>query len=218
MTSVVDICNLGLSNVRAGSINSLDEGSLQSQQCSLKYPFLRDRLLAEMPWSFNRKIKALSLLSTEIFNWAYAYNYPNDCLKIHRLVGAYEELANTDAAVVSRLLDSQLLPLRDARPQVPYEIFNFEDVKTIGTNESDLRIDYAAKITDPNLFSNDFMMTLSHLLAAELAIPLIGVEQGRQLRSDSLQLYKSYLDSAIANDMNEQYSEPGLSEYETIRR
>lgn len=218
MTSVVEICNLGLSNIRAGSINSLNESSLQAQQCNLKYPFLRDRLLTEIPWSFNRKIKALSLLSTEIFNWAYAYSYPTDCLKIHRLVGSYEELANADADVVSRLIDSQLLPLNDIRHQIPFEIFNFEGVKTIGSNETELRLDYAAKVEDPNLFSNDFIMAFSHLLSSELAIPIVGAELGRQLRSDSLQLYKSYLDSAIANDMNEQYNEPLLSEFETIRR
>ena len=218
MSSEVEICNLALSNIRAGSINSLDESSLQAQTCKLKYSILRDRLLAEIPWSFNRKIKALSVLSTEIFNWAYAYQYPIDCLKINRLAGAHEELANADADVVSRLLDSQLLPLRDSRAQTPYEIFNFNDVKTIGANEVDLRIDYAAKITDPNLFTIDFILTFSHLLSSEMAIPIVGVDNGRQLRSDSFAIYESYLQSAVANDMNEEYSAPPLSEFETIRR
>ena len=218
MASEVEICNIALSNIRAGSINSLDENSLQAQQCKLKYPFLRDRCLTELAWGFNRKIRALSVLTTEIFNWAYAYQYPTDCLKIHRLVGAHEELLNADADVVSRLLDSQLLPLRDLRTQTPYEVFNFDNNKTIGANEAELRIDYSAKITDPNLFSVDFIMALSHLLSSELAIPIIGAEVGRQLRSDSLQLYKQYLDAAMANDLNDGYDEPALSEYETIRR
>jgi hypothetical protein len=217
MTSEVEICNLGLSNIRAGSINSLTEGSLQAQQCKLKYPILRDRLLKEA-WGFNHKIRALAVSTTEIFNWAVAYQYPTDCLKINRLVGAHEELANADADVVSRLLDSQLLPIRDTQPVIPYEIFNFSDAKLIGCNESDLRIDYAAKITDPNLFSEDFIMAFSHLLSSELAIPLIGAEVGRQLRSDSLQMYREYLNAAVADDMNEGDYEPPLSEFETIRR
>jgi len=218
MASEVELCNLALSNIRAGSINSLDESSVQAQQCKLKYPFLRDRLLAEIPWSFNHKINTLALLTTDIFNWAYAYQYPSDCLKINRLVGEYEEIANADADVISRLLDSQLLPIKDLRTQITYEIFNFSNNKTIGTNEANLRIDYSAKITDPNLFSSDFIIAFSHLLSSELAVPLIGVKEGRQLRIDSLQIYKSYLDSAIANDMNEQYDRPALSEFETIRR
>lgn len=218
MASEVEICNLALSNIRSGSINSLDESSLQAQQCKLKYPFMRDRVLTELPWIFNRKIRALSVLTTDIFNWAYAYQYPTDCLKIHRLVGAHEELSNADADVVSRLLDSQLLPLKDLRSQVPYEVFNFDDNKTIGANESELRVDYAAKVTDPNLFSTDCILAISHLLAAEIAIPIVGAELGRQLRSDSLQIYKQYLDAAMANDLNDGYDTPALSEFETIRR
>ena len=218
MTSVVDICNLALSNIRAGSINNIDEPSLQAQQCKLKYPFMRDRLLTELPWSFNHKIRALSLVTTEIYNWAYAYQYPSDCLKISRLIGAYEELANADADVISRLIDSQLLPISDMRRKVPYEIFNFSDNKVIGANEADLRIGYSVKVTDPNLFSTDFILALSHLLASELAIPVTGIELGRKLRSDSLQIYKVYLNNAIADDLNEQHEDPALSEYETVRR
>jgi len=175
-------------------------------------------MLTDNVWSFNRKIKALSLLTTEIFNWAYAYKYPVDCLKIHRLIPAYEELANADADVISRLIDSQLLPLKDMRREVEYEVFNFDGVKVIGSNEVDLRIDYSAKVEDPNLFTDDFILALSHLLASELAIPIVGAELGRNLRNESLQIYKVYLDAALANDMNEQYFTPALSEYETIRR
>jgi len=217
MTSEVEICNLGLSNIRAGSINSLDESNLQAQQCKLKYPILRNRVLKES-WGFNNKIRTLAVSTTDIFNWSTAYQYPNDCLKIKRLVGAHEELSNADAAIVSRLLDSQLLPIRDTQPIIPYEVFNFDDVKLIGANESDLRISYTAKVTDPNLFSEDMIMALSHLISSELAIPLIGAEVGRQLRSDSLQMYKEYLSAAIADDLNEGASEPPLSEFETVRR
>ena len=175
-------------------------------------------MLTEISWGFNRKINTLAVLTTEIFNWAYAYQYPTDCLKILRLVGAHEELLNADADVVSRLLDSQLLPLRDIRNRVPYEVFNFSNNKNIGANEAELRIDYAVKITDPNLFSNDFIMALSHLLGSELAVPLVGAEIGRQLRSDSLTIYQTYMDSAIINDLNDGHEEPGDSEFVTIRR
>lgn len=218
MASEVEIYNLALSNIRGGSVNSLTEPSLQRQVCSLKYPILRDRLLRELPWQFNRKIVALAELTTEVFNWAYAYQYPTDCLKIHRIIGAYEELPRADAGVINRLIDTQVLPIRDVRRQVSYEVFNFSDNRVIGANESDLRIDYAAKVTDPNLFSDDFIMALSHLLASEIAIPIIGVDQGRQLRSDSLQMYNEYLESAMAADMNDEYLEPRESDFVTVRR
>lgn len=217
MTSEVEVCNLGLSNIRAGSINSFNEGSLQAQLCKLKYPILRDRCLREIPWQFNHKIRALATVTTDIFNWAYAYSYPVDCLKIHRLVGSFEEIQAGSADVVSRLLDSRVIPLKDIRRQIPYEVFNFDDSKVIGSDQPDLRIDFASKVTDPNLFSDDFMMALSHLLSSELAIPIVGAELGRALRNDSLQLYKQYLASAIATDQNDQYFMPSESEFVTIR-
>lgn len=218
MTSEVEICNIALSNIRAGSINSLNESSLQAQQCKLKYELLRDRCLRETVWQFNRKIRALALVTTDIFNWAYAYQYPVDCLQISRLVGAYEEIPAGSADVVSRQLDSLVLPLKNIRSQIPYEVFNFDNKKTIGADQSDLRIDYSAKVTDPNLFSVDFIMALSHLLSSELAIPIVGAELGRSLRSDSLQIYNQYLNSAIANDQNDKYLEPPESDFVTIRR
>lgn len=217
MASEVEICNLALSNIRAGSINSLTESSLQAQLCKLKYPIFRDRCLREIPWQFNRKIRELASVTTNIFNWSYAYSYPVDCLKIHRLVGEYEEVQEGGNDFVSRLLDSRVRVATDLRKQIPYEVFNFDDTKTIGANQPNLRIDFASKVTDPNLFSDDFILALSHLLASELAIPIVGAELGRALRNDSLQLYKEYLGSAIATDMNDQFLTPAESDYVNVR-
>lgn len=217
MADEVEICNLALSNIRAGSINSLTEKSLQAQICRLKYPFMRDRCLRDAAWQFNRAIKPLSSIDVTIYNWAYAYSYPSDCLKVHRIIPEYEEVTG-EASVVSRLIDTQILPITSYRRQVSYEVFNFENTKVIGCNEETLHIDYAVKVQDPNLFSDDFILALSHLLASEIAIPIIGVEKGRQLRSDSVQLYDEYISNAVAADMNDGYLTPNDSEYVTIRR
>lgn len=216
MASVIEICNFALSNIRAGSINSLDEGSVQAQQCKLKFNILRDRCLTDIPWQFSRTIRALAPVTTEVFGWPYVYSYPVDCLKINRLVGPSEEAS---AAGFTSAPDNYTLVNRgELRRQIPYEVFNFSNVKVIGTDTADLRIDFTKKVDDPTLFSNDFVMALSHLLAAEIAIPIVGAEMGRALRSDSLQLYEKYLKSAMANDMNDQYIIPPESEYVSIRR
>jgi len=217
MASVIDICNLALSNIRAGSINSLTEASLQAQVCNLKYPFMRDRCLREAVWNFNKGIQALALVNVDIFNWAYAYSYPVNCLEIHRIIPDYEGVTG-DASVISRLIDTQILPITNLRRQVSYEVFNFDDAKVIGCNETELYIGFAKKIEDPNLFSDDFILALSHLLASEIAISLVGVEKGRELRSDSVQLYDKYISAAAAADMNDGYISPCDSDYVTIRR
>lgn len=217
MSNEVEVCNLALSNIRAGSINSLDEASVPAQQCKLKYAFMRDRCLRDGVWQFNRTIKALASVDVDIFNWANAYSYPNDCLKVHRLMGEYEEVTN-DFDVISQVIDSQVIPIGNLRSQIPYEVFTFNGDKIIGSNSQNLRIDYAAKIDDPNLFSDDFILGLSHLLASELAIPLIGGETGRAMRSDEIQLYEKYINSALAEDLNDRYLESVESEFITVRR
>lgn len=217
MSSEVEIINLALSNIRAGSINSLTENSLPAQIAKLKYPIMRDFLLTELPWQFARRIVALAPVTTEIFNWAFAYQYPVDCLKISRLIGSFEELPAASSDVVSRIRDSEVRSLRNIRQQIPYEVFNFTGTKIIGADQDELRMDFVVKVTDPNLFSNAFTLAFSHLLSAEMAIPLVGAETGRQLRSDSLQIYRQYLAAAMANDLNDGYHEPKESEFVNVR-
>jgi hypothetical protein len=137
-------------------------------------------------------------------------------LKIHRLVGSYEEIPTGASDVASRLLDSQVRSLKDYRRQIPYEVFNF-DTKLIGSDQKELRIDFAKKITDPNLFSDDFVIALAHLLASQLAIPVVGAELGRALRGESLSLYKEHLAAALADDLNDKYLEQRESDFVTVR-
>lgn len=216
MASVVEICNMALSNIRAGSINSLDEPSLQAQQCKLKFPYLRDMLLSDAPWNFAHKHDSLALLTDDLFNWVYAYQYPSDCLHINRLILNFEEFGGTgDGVVRSRHIEAVYTP--DLDRQVKYEVQNVDDNRVIAANEPELRISYRKKITDPNLFSSLFTQAFVQLLTSELAIPVVGAEVGRQLRSDALQLYQSYMLEANANTMNEGYTETRDSEFITVR-
>lgn len=218
MTSEVEICNLALSHIRAGSINSLTESSIQAQQCELKYPVLRDQMLQDAPWQFNRSLKPLALLTDTLFNWIYVYQYPTDCLFINRLHINFAEVSSdtTTSAVASRYYDRGL-PRPDLDQQVGYKIYNVDGNKVIAANEKELRIDYRKRVEDPNLFSVNFIMGLSHLLAAELAIPLVGIDKGRGLRSDELKIYQSYVDSGIENELNEQFTEVPDSDFITVR-
>lgn len=218
MVSEVNICNLALGNIRAGTINSLDETSVQARQCKLRYPILRDQMLQDSPWQFAGSIRPLAVLTTTVFNWAYVYQYPSDCLRINRVIPDYEEI-NQDNRT-----SGLFYPYRDADvykpspvPTVEYKVFNVDGNKVIVSQFPNLRIDYRRRITDPTIFSLNFTMALSHLLAAELAVPIAGVELGRALRSDSLTMYESYLSAGVANELNEQKEEIAESEYISIR-
>lgn len=218
MTSEVEICNIALSHIRAGSINSLNEASVQAQYCKLHYPILRDQMLEDSPWGFANSIKPLAVLTSEVFNWRYTYQYPPDCLYINKLIMNYATIdhSNTSTGVAYRYLDRGL-PKPDLDRQVEHKILNIGDNKVIVANLKDLRIDYRKRIIDPNLFSNNFKLALSHLLAANLAIAIMDVEKGRALKSDNLRIYQNYLNAGIQNQSNEQYQIVPDSDFVTVR-
>ena len=217
MASEVEICNMALSNIRAGSINSFNESSLQAQQCKLKYPYMRDMLLSDAPWNFAHRIDALALLTDDLFNWVYAYQYPSDCLYINKLILNFEEFGDTgDGVTRARHIEDVYAP--DLGRQVKYEVQNVDDNRVIAANEPELKISYRKKIIDPNLFSSLFIQAFVQLMSSELAIPVVGAEVGRQLRADALQLYKQYLLEATASTMNEGYTEVRDSDFIMVRR
>jgi len=212
----VEICNMALSHVRGGSINSLEEPSLQAQQCKLWYPIVRDQVLEDAPWNFAHKLKALAVLTDEIFNWAYVYQYPSDCLRINHLVINWEAINNSNSAVASRIYDLETLAITDP-PKVKYKVYNIDGNKVIAANDSELRVDYRAKITDPNLYSFSFMEAMSYLIASKVAVAVTGKDAGRALRKDNLQLYQAYLETALTGNANEEQFDVPESESILVR-
>lgn len=213
MPTVVEICNMALSNIRAGQISSLTEASTQANQCAIKYPVMRDMVLTNFSWNFARSIKPLALLSnTTVFNWRYVYQYPADCLRIDKLILNYQLYS---AGVYTPPYDNANLP--DLEGQVPYKVMTVDGVKVIVSNEPDLRIQYRTRVTDTTKYDTVFIMALSYLLASELAIPLAGIELGGRLRAESLQIYEAYISQASADNRNESYDAPVESEFITVR-
>ena len=215
MANEVEICNMGLSHIRSGSINALTESSVQAQQCKLWYPIVRDQVLQDAPWGFSHSLKPLALLSDSIFNWRYVYQYPTDCLRVNHLLINYATTssdAGGSSSTSSRVYDLESL---DAQfPKVNYKIFNIDGNKVIAANESELRVDYRMRVEDPNLFTLDCQEAMAFLLASKLAVPIVGLKEGRELRKDSLQLYSSYLKAALTNNSNEEHE--GVPDSESI--
>lgn len=213
MASEVDICNLALSNIRAGAINSLTESSLQAQQCSIKYPILRDMMLREYGWDFATKLTTLApRFDVDVFNWVYTYQYPSDCLYIEKLILNIEQVGVHDQVLASQI-DNGL----DLGAQVRYEVMNVDNQKIIVSNEPNLRARYRAKVTNTDLFDPTFTQALSWLLASELAIAIVGGEGGRALRGDAYSIYQNYLTSSSTTHMNERHVGTVESEFITVR-
>ena len=218
MATEVEICNLALSNIRSQGINSLTEGSLQAQQCALKYPILRDFLLSDMEWNFSQSIAPLAPLTIEVFGWSNVYQYPTDCLYNDRLILNYSANSADVGGMISRprYADDPYLP--DLAAQVQYKVMNIDGQRVIVSNDAGLRASYRKRVSDTSVYSSQFVLALSWLLASDIAIPIVGGELGRALRKESLEIYSAYKDAAAVNDMNEEYSPPIESDFITVRR
>ena len=217
MASKVDICNYALANIRAQSINSIDEASINAQYCKLKYDLVLDFMLRDTLWNFARKQQALALVTDDLFDWVYAYQYPSDCLKVNRLMSIAEKISAAEEGFVFRPEYYKQDFLRQ-KPIVPFAVLNVGSNRVIGANSDQLWIDYQIKVEDPNLYDSHFTMALVWYLTAEIALPVIGGDQGRAERKAALQMYQVSMDTAIASNADERDNgDPLESDFINIR-
>lgn len=219
MASEIDICNMALSHIRGGSIGSFTERSVQAIQCNLFYKTVRDSVLEDAPWGFATRIRGLSQLdpdSFDVFNWAFVYQYPSDCVRINRLILNYEQVNSSSSFVSNRFYEFENYPAPNLRRPVEYEVFDISGTTVIAANDSELRINYNTRMEDPTKFSSKFSLALSHLLASYIAVPVAGEEKGKSLQKSQLSLYSAMINSATSKTLNERHVPPADSEFITI--
>lgn len=223
MSSVVDICKMALSSIRAKTINSIEGSSVEAQQCALHYPLARRQLLTDYDWGFNSKRQGLALLSgVTVFNWAYVWSYPSDCLHVNYLIRNVEEVAAGGGSyriIPDDIHDNRRHESPATHPPVEYQIYNDSTHgRIICSIESDLRVDYRADIEDTALFSIDFELALGYLLASMVAVPILGADRGKQMRDDALALYAGFIDKAKTKSANQRHRPQMESDYIRVRQ
>lgn len=197
MTSVVHICNMALGRFRGKKITELTDDTVEANACHTYYEAARDFVLADFPWNFAGKSIVLAQLAEVPEEWAFAYTYPDDCLKVRRLHPESK--------------------LRHWQDSIPYEVsLGAEGGKVIFTNLYQARCRYTQRLENVNHFDPHFVTALSWYLASEIAIPVAGVSKGRLLADRALQGYQASIYNAIAANANEE--DVGEPRYpETIR-
>lgn len=146
MASQVDICNLALSHLSCGAIQSLSDGSESARLLQLHYDRCRQSVLRDFPWSFSRITNTLALTTFTIPAWDYCYAYPLKCLKI------------------IRVFDSRY------REKEEFEIRLSPDgtTKMIVTDVKDAYAEYIFDMEDTTLYDSLFIEALSYKIAFEL--------------------------------------------------
>lgn len=184
MASVIEICNRALSNIGNNrSINSLEEASKEAGQCSLYYESIRDAVLADFDWNFATKNIALADTNNPPQDWAFAYTYPTDCLKIIEIP-----------------VPGVRYPTAAMRVQYAVGSDSAGTGRLIYTDLPQAWLRYVARITDVNMFDSIFQEALSWRLAAAINMVLTG---NADLGNNALSMYSRIILSAGSHSMNE---------------
>jgi hypothetical protein len=217
MASEIQICNLALSHIGAPTIAALSESTRQARECNRLYEVNRDAVLADYPWNFATKRRVLALLSGEtVSGWDYVYSYPGDCLKAWMIYNPMTTQTYTDGYYTSGQYVFSAVKVNADR--IKFEIASNEDLdqRLILTNQEDAELIYTARVTDPNMFSPQFVEALSWRLAADLAIPLKGKES---LHQRMMQMYEIRLGHAHQANAREGWEPPSdVSAYVAARK
>lgn len=180
--SEVLICNMGLSLIGAGKIESLTEGTAESNECDTWYTFSRRQALAAHDWSFARKHLTLADHTDDPDDtWAFRYQYPSDC-------------------VVMRKLQSPTSAIDDAIP-FEVELDTGGDALSILTDLDDAIAIYTRNLTNVALFSEFFVVMLATAIASNVAFALTGKEE---LKKDMVEQFLQMSSAARATNANEQ--------------
>lgn len=189
-----DICNLALSHIGVGTIRDILDDTETARTCALYYDLTRKMLLREYPWGFARRIERLAKIERKITGFAHVYMYPEQCVHIYRL---------TDGTP-------------DASERVQYEVVNLDNsTKAIATDEADAWADYVFDVTDPDVWDTLFTEAMTHKLAADMCMRLVG---NAGLFEQQLQLYQMAVGMAMTQVAKERQRDPEpLRRYEQAR-
>lgn len=198
MASDTQIANLALNHLGIGKEiqNLTTDTSDEATACRRFYEIARDILFRDFNWPFATKIVALDLIEEDPNEeWAYSYRYPTDCLRTIKILSGTRNDSHQN--------------------RVPYKISNDTSGLVIYTDTESAELEYVMRITNPDLFTQDFTMALSFKLA-NLISPRVTAGDPFKLGDRAMQQYILTASRAMANAVNEEQPDQ-IVESEFIR-
>lgn len=192
-----DICNLALSYLGKGPIDSIDDTDTNAVTCKIHYDHKRQMLLKDYPWGFAERTEKLaeldSTLTTEVQGWNHVYSYPDKCLSIKRVFTKDEASERLDTVTPNK-----------------YKVALLNDnIKVICTNVERAYCDYTYDEQTANIFPPEFCDALAHFLASAMSQALCG---SAKFMNTEYQLGQVLARKATYNAGMEQEKKPGLPE------
>lgn len=172
MPSETDCLNDALGMIGESRITAIDDGSVRANYCQTFYPTLRDGLLRSHHWNFAmRRVELAQDAIAPSFEFVFSYTLPTDLLKITEYNGAATDPTLTNGVI----------PWIASR----YTI----EGRQLLTNDTQVKIVYVARVTDPNLWDAMFYQVMSTWLASKLAAAIMKDDRkAKSLLQDALGL------------------------------
>lgn len=206
MATEVDICNLSLAHLGDdATIASLSppEGSAQAQLAARFYPIARDTLLDMHTWDFASKRSSMTITSSTVAQWKYAYAAPNDMMNATAIISPTADNDYASHMGPSDSINTTNSP-QSAGYYVPQQFAVEIDASgnyLIFSNQENAVLRYQSKIIDTSRYSALFTLTLSWHLASMLAGPVIKGDVGAAESKRCTQVMTGYLQKAINADV-----------------
>lgn len=210
MASDVDICNAALSHLGdEATVTSIDppEGSVQAQHCARFYPMARDALLEQHAWGFATRRVQLAAVPNTWSEWNYAYVQPADAITLLDVLppGATDDYSE---GIPASSYPSPVMVPTDYVPQ-PYTCEVDADGRAvILTDQQGAVLRYTGAVTNTDLFSPLFEMTLSWQLASMLAGPMLRGDAGADAAKRCAAMVEMYLGKAKLSDATQRNIKP----------
>lgn len=148
----MDICNMALVSLGMRAVARLDERTPEAIESARFYPVALEQTLRDYPWKFAQRRErpaAMDVPAGWAREYAFAYAYPNDALRLHYLI----EPCGTKSKKFQVAADA---------------------TRTIvATNIPDALMVYTAKVEDITRFDPLFVQALARKLQALLVVPLL---------------------------------------------
>lgn len=196
-TSTTSISNMAMRHL--GQSEPIDNFETDKSQaavaCRVFLPTVIEEAMRDFGWPFARIIADLALIEEDPNDeWSFSYRYPADC------------------SMFKRILSGLRNDTRQSR--VPYLIGQDSGGKLIFTDQEEAQCEYTKLETNVQIWTPDFVMAVSFLLASYIAPSVTKSGDAAKLGEFALKRYSVWIEKARANALNEeQEEEPPQSQF-----
>ena len=162
--SPAEIASLAMTLLKKNAVVSMDDLTIEAQQCSIWLPILRDQLLEQYAFTFaTKRVQLEALTDAPAYQYLYQYPVPEDCLM--------ELEARADIFTTA---DQTTNPPIIAPGGMGIEFTWLVEGGNIITNANAVFLKYSADVTETGLYTPSFTLALAYRIAGTLAYPLTG--------------------------------------------